>query len=98
MHVVKEEETARDMLQETYLEIIKNIGSLNDVQNFLNWAAVIANRKCFAYLKKNQSFLAENTDEMAEEIPDDIALIPEEMMRRWIMYSLRAYPCLIWMP
>ncbi len=81
MHVVKDEETVRDMIQETYLEIVKNIGSLNDVQNFLNWAAVIANRKCFAYLKKNQSFPAENTDGKVEEIPDDMALIPEEMMQ-----------------
>ncbi len=81
MHVVKDEETVRDMIQETYLEIVKNIGSLNDVQNFLNWAAIIANRKCFAFLKKKKEFPAENTDEMAEEIPDDMALIPEEMMQ-----------------
>ncbi len=81
MYVVKDEETTQDMLQETYLEIVKSIGTLKDTENFLNWAAVIANRKCFAYLKKNKKLPVEDADGMIEEIPDDVALIPEELMQ-----------------
>lgn len=81
MHVVKDEEAAQDMLQETYLEIVKSAGTLKDAQNFLNWAAVIANRKCFAYLKKNKNLPVEDMDGIMEEIPDDEALIPEELMQ-----------------
>ena len=81
MHVVNDEETAQDMLQETYLEIVKSAGTLKDAQNFLNWAAVIANRKCFAYLKKNKNLPLEDMDGVIEEIPDDEALIPEELMQ-----------------
>ena len=81
MHVVKDEEASQDMLQETYLEIVKSVGTLKDAQNFLNWAAVIANRKCFAYLKKNKNLPLEDMDGIIEEIPDDEALIPEELMQ-----------------
>ena len=81
MHVVKDEEAAQDMLQETFLEIVKSAGTLKDAQNFLNWAAVIANRKCFAYLKKNKNLPVEDMDGTFEEIPDDAALIPEELMQ-----------------
>ena len=51
-HIVQQEELTLDMLQETYLEISKSIGQLEKTENFLNWAAMIANRKCYAYLKK----------------------------------------------
>jgi len=82
MHVVKDEEAVQDMLQETYFEIVKSIGTLKDTESFLNWAAAIANRKCFAYLKKNKNLLpADDVEGMSEEIPDDMALIPEEVMQ-----------------
>ena len=81
MHIVKNEETAQDILQDTYLEIVKSIGALKNPQDFLSWAAVIANRKCFAYLKKNKELLSEDPDGMLEETADDTALIPEEIMQ-----------------
>ena len=48
IHIVKNEDAAQDMLQETYVEIFKNIGQLKSSEDFLSWAAPIANRKCFA--------------------------------------------------
>ena len=54
IRVVKNEDTAMDMIQETYLEISRSIGQLNRTEDFLSWAAMIGNRKCFACLKKRK--------------------------------------------
>lgn len=86
IHIVKDEDTAQDMLQETYVEIFKNIGQLKSSADFLSWAATIANRKCFAYLKKDRDILVdEQTDDEGKEtdffesLADDEAFIPENI-------------------
>lgn len=81
MYIVRSEDTTQDMLQETYLEIVKKIETLRSTEDFLNWAAVIATHKCFAYLKKNRDLLAEDAEGTFEEIPDDEGMIPEEVMQ-----------------
>lgn len=85
IHIVKNEDTAQDMLQETYAEIFKNMDQLKNDQDFLSWAATIANRKCFAYLKKNREVLMEtapgqeDAGDFFEAVPDDEAFIPENI-------------------
>ncbi|MCR4754196.1 MAG: sigma-70 family RNA polymerase sigma factor [Lachnospiraceae bacterium] len=86
IHIVKDEDIAQDMLQETYIEIYKNLGQLKNPSDFLSWAATIANHKCFAYLKKNKELLVyEQTDEEGNEadyfgsIADDEDFIPENI-------------------
>ncbi|MCM1258911.1 MAG: RNA polymerase sigma factor [Roseburia sp.] len=81
IRIVKSEDITQDMLQETYLEIVKNINTLRSPGDFLSWAAVIATNKCFAYFKKNRDFPVEDVEETFEEIPDDEAFIPEEVMQ-----------------
>lgn len=86
-HIVKEEETANDMLQETYLEVSKSIDQLKNAEDFLNWAAVIAKRKCFAYLNKAEKLVVTSVGENGEEreildeIADDEAFIPESIIQ-----------------
>lgn len=84
-NVVRDEEAIMDMLQETYLEISKSIGQLRQDEDFLSWAAVIANRKCFGYLKKNREILLEQRENEGEEffetIPDDELFIPESIFQ-----------------
>ncbi|MCQ2080906.1 MAG: sigma-70 family RNA polymerase sigma factor [Lachnospiraceae bacterium] len=84
IHIVKDEDVAQDMIQETYMEIIKNIGSLEKEESFLSWAAMIANRKCFARIKKNQELLVSDSEEEQsdyfENIADDEAFIPENIL------------------
>ena len=84
-NVVRDEEATMDMLQETYLEISKSIGQLRQDEDFFSWAAVIANRKCFAYLKKNREILLEHEknegEEFFETIPDDELFIPESIFQ-----------------
>ena len=57
VRIVKDNETALDILQETYLEISKKLVQLDDKERFLSWASTIANRKCFAYLKKQENVI-----------------------------------------
>lgn len=88
IHVVKNEDAAMDMLQETYMEISRSIFQLQKPDDFLSWAAVIANRKCFAYLKKQKDVLLYSDDESEDEdgnlfdtLADDEAFIPEEILQ-----------------
>lgn len=84
IHIVKDEELAMDMLQDTYIQISKSIGQLNNSETFLKWAAMIANRKCFAYLKKKKDVLLGETEDdnnFFEEIADDEELIPESVLQ-----------------
>ncbi len=88
IHIVKDEDTAMDMLQETYLEVSKNISQLQDAQSFLGWAAMIANRKCYAYLKKNKNVLLyeggddeEEKTDFFDNIADDEEIIPESILQ-----------------
>ena len=85
MHIVKNEETAQDMLQETYLEVVRNIHQLKQADDFLKWASMIANRKCFAAIKKNRDVLADAAqspeEDYFENIADDEEFIPESILQ-----------------
>jgi len=92
IHVVKNEDMAMDMLQETYLEISKSISQLKSTEDFLSWAAMIANRKCFAHLKKQKDVLLDgsgfgdsdaedNVTDYFENIADNEEFIPETVLQ-----------------
>lgn len=88
IHVVKDEDTAMDMLQETYMEISRSISQLKNTEDFLNWAAAISNRKCFACLKKDRDMLVYESETdtggnrtIFDNLADDDAVIPEEILQ-----------------
>ena len=87
IHVVKDEDIAMDVLQETYLEISKSIVQLKNKEGFLNWTATIANRKSYAYLRKRKDTLlfADNeedeSDDFFENIADNEEFIPETVLQ-----------------
>lgn len=86
IHVVRDEDSAQDVLQDAYMEISRNIGQLRNPEDFLGWAAVIANRKCFALLKKkNRELLTYEDDEaqtdLLENVADDEEFIPESLIQ-----------------
>lgn len=70
-----------DMMQETYLEIFKSIGQLENNKDFLSWSSTIASRKCFANLKKNKRLVLLNEDDTTFEIADSDDIIPESIMQ-----------------
>lgn len=87
IHVMKNEDEAQDILQDTYIEIFRNLPSLKDPDSFLGWAATITNRKCFAALKKDKDILVDeqiddegNLTDYFDYIKDDEAFIPENIL------------------
>ena len=84
LYVVQNEETARDLLQDTYLEISRKLYQLENADRFLQWATVIANRKSYDYRKKKREVLLEEGEEgdlLFETIADDENLIPESILQ-----------------
>ena len=76
------QELAYDMLQDTYVEISKNLGQLDDDERFFSWAGTIARRKCYAYIKKNKKYVLLNEeDDTFENLSDSDDIIPEEVMQ-----------------
>ena len=85
IHIVKNDDAAQDMIQETYLEICRNIGQLEKPENFLGWASTIANRKCYAFMKKKNAELLvyENKGDSPGVLENDAEheeFIPESLM------------------
>lgn len=82
--LISDENTVCDMLQETYLEICKSIGQLNQPERFLAWAARIAYRKCLAWLKKEQRLPVlegEQTRDYLEEEAEAEEFLPETILQ-----------------
>lgn len=71
-----------DIMQDTYVEISKNIAQLDSENSFLSWAGTIATRKCYAWLKKNKKYvLLHEEDDTFETLADDDNIIPEDIMQ-----------------
>ncbi len=84
-HLVRNEDTAKDLLQETYLDITGNISQLRNPQDFLSWAATIARRRCYAYFNREEKWFLSNEGEDGQEliasVADDEAFIPESILQ-----------------
>lgn len=84
VYAVQDEEAAMDLMQDTYLEISTKLHQLENTDSFLQWATVIANRKCYAYLKKKKDILVEDDEDGVsyfDTITDDEKLIPDSILQ-----------------
>lgn len=71
-----------DIMQDTYVEISKSISQLENEDRFLQWAGIIATRKCYAYLKKNKKYVLMNEEDSTfDNLSDSESIIPEEIMQ-----------------
>ncbi|MCR5023746.1 MAG: hypothetical protein K6A90_05365, partial [Lachnospiraceae bacterium] len=61
---VQDKDIADDILQETYIEIFKNISSLKEPEAFKGWAAVIAQNKISRYFRKKSDTIFSSEEEM----------------------------------
>ena len=76
------QDTVCDIMQDTYVEISKNIAQLGNEDSFLSWAGTIATRKCYAWLKKNKKYvLLHEEDDTFTSLADEDDIIPEEVMQ-----------------
>lgn len=76
--LLKNEENAKDILQDTYLSAFEKIGALENPLAVQSWLNKIAANKCKDSLNSGAGkLLTENVGEILETIPDD-RCIPEE--------------------
>lgn len=63
LKTVKDSDTACDITQETFLEIINTIGSLKEPAAFVTWMKQITYHQCTRYFKKKKDVLVEEDEE-----------------------------------
>ena len=82
---VKNKELAEDLTQETFIEIMETIGSLQDPAAFVSWSHRIAWHRCTAHFRKRQDVLLgddgeEEFDRIANEPETNAEFIPDEAL------------------
>lgn len=74
--LLRNEENAKDIMQETYITAFEKLPLLTDFGGIQSWLNKIAANKCKNYIRAKGAPI-ENSEELLENIPDD-NLIPEE--------------------
>ncbi len=79
-YIMQDDEDAIDLLQETYIQAFKNIGSLEDPNNIYAWlGAVTYNHGMRIFRKKKEVLLDEEAESLFDTIEDEnIEWSPEE--------------------
>jgi len=83
---VKDDDLALDITQETFMEVIRTIGSLKAPEAFSTWLRQITYHQCTRYFRKNKEVLLDE-DEEGNTILDNMAdeneeSIPEEVYEK----------------
>ena len=76
---INDSELAADLTQDTFIEILQSIGSLQEPVAFVTWSRQIAYRRCTAYFKKRHDLLVDE-DEDGYSVFDTIAEEREEFI------------------
>ena len=76
---INDSELAADLTQDTFIEILQSIGSLQEPAAFVTWSRQIAYRRCTAYFKKRHDLLVDE-DEDGYSVFDTIAEEREEFI------------------
>lgn len=83
---VNDEELASDLTQDTFIEILQSIHSLQEPAAFITWSRQIAYRRCTAYFKKRHDLLVDEDEDgntIFDTIPEDCSeFIPDEALDR----------------
>ncbi|MBO5388099.1 MAG: sigma-70 family RNA polymerase sigma factor, partial [Lachnospiraceae bacterium] len=76
------QDAIEEIMQDTYLEISKSLSQLDNEDRFLQWAGMIATRKCYAYLKKNKKYVLLNEEDSTfDNLADSDDIIPESVIQ-----------------
>lgn len=54
---------AEDLTQETFIEVLESIGTLNEPVAFVSWIHTVASRKCSAYFRKRHELVADEDED-----------------------------------
>jgi len=79
--LIRSEQTALDVVQETFISAARNLASLRDDDRFGSWLFSIAHRKCVDHCRK--SGREEPLEpEVADALPDEVGSPSEVLIRR----------------
>ena len=82
--IVRNEQDAEDILQETYIKVLDKIDEIDPAQSFMGWLyRVVSNKSKNLLKKKNMLIFEAYEEESFEEIPDDTSKFnPEESLNQ----------------
>jgi RNA polymerase sigma-70 factor (ECF subfamily) len=75
--LVRDEQAALDLVQETFIAAVKHIGGLREDKKFGSWLFGIAHQKCIQRWRKRREILFDEIPEMSgdlEDSPDDLLI------------------------
>ncbi len=96
--LVRQEQTSLDMVQETFINAVRHIGSLQDDQKFGSWLFGIAHQKCAQHWRRQKreqrvvDFLEEPPDDFGGEDEDPGALLVRKEREEELMDLLNRLP------
>lgn len=61
--IVKDEELAADLTQDTFVDILQKIGTLREPGAFVAWSRQVAYSRCTAYFRKRKELLADENED-----------------------------------
>jgi RNA polymerase sigma-70 factor (ECF subfamily) len=79
--LVRDEQAALDLVQETFLAAVRHLGSLREEAKFGSWLFGIAHQKCLQRWRKRTEVLFEEIPESADDFedgPDDVLIRREQ--------------------
>jgi len=79
--LVRDDQAALDIVQETFIAAVRHLGSLRDDDKFGSWLFGIAHQKCVQRWRKRREVLLDEIPEPAEELddgPDDLLIRREQ--------------------
>ena len=79
--LVRDEQAALDLVQETFLAAVRHLGSLREEAKFGSWLFGIAHQKCLQLWRKRTEVLFEEIPESADDFedgPDDVLIRREQ--------------------
>ena len=81
LSLLKDEENAKDIMQETYIAAFLKLDTLNDEQKFCGWITSIAVNKCKNKLKGKVEYQIDDEVLIAETETDEL-MLPEEYINK----------------
>ena len=81
LSLLKDEENAKDIMQETYITAFLKLDTLNDEQKFCGWITSIAVNKCKNKLKGKVEYQIDDEILIAETETDEL-MLPEEYINK----------------
>jgi RNA polymerase sigma-70 factor (ECF subfamily) len=97
-HIVRNEEDARDAVQEALLNAFLNLSRFDERSSFFTWATRIAINSSLMQLRKRRPFFVRFTDDAPEDLavkdpsPDPEALLAEKNEQRVLHEAIRSLP------